>query len=86
MHKARIYFRIAPPPSDPTAPEASPSSSGRESGVGFNESSIMSFIHDPTHRYEVLNLPEKTRESVEKVLAQKFPHSNPVIESISWLT
>jgi hypothetical protein len=86
MHKARVYFRILPVPSDqaPVLP-ASPifSQDGRD---GFNETTIMRFIRDPTHRHEIIVVADKTHQSVAKLLAERFPRRDAVIESVMWLT
>ncbi|MGI8601948.1 MAG: hypothetical protein ACR2OZ_03005 [Verrucomicrobiales bacterium] len=85
MHKARVYFRVVSHREKTPGVQSTPLNT-QESRVGFNESSIMRFIHDPGHRCEVIAVPDKTREAVEKVLAEKFPHGNATIDSLTWLT
>jgi hypothetical protein len=86
MQKARVYFRVVRPAPDrpPNAPPTPFHSD--DSRIGFSESSIMRFVHDPDHRCEVIAVDEKSREAIESALKPRYPHGMVVVESINWLT
>jgi hypothetical protein len=86
MQKVRVYFRVVHLDASQPAARAPEPLHVQESRVGFNESSVLRFLHDRDHHCEVLSVAEKTREAIESALKKRFAHGIAVIESITWLT
>jgi hypothetical protein len=87
MQKARVYYRVLrPAPGMPADAPPPPPLHVDDSKAGYSESSIIKFIHDPSHHHDIIAVPGKTREDVESVLKQRYPHGLVVIEKINWLT
>jgi hypothetical protein len=83
MERARVYYRFVRPAQSAGAKEPWHPD---DSQSGFSETSILRFVHDPDHHCEVISVPTKSRDEIDRLLKQRFPDGSVVIESISWLT